>query len=352
MRKRQRMAVLLAAAAAAAALPAAAEYRLDKVVAIPSGDSGWDYNSFDGQRGRLFVAHRKNGLHVYDTRTGKVIKDLPQSAGANTSALAPEFDLGIVGTTDGHIVVFRLSTLTTLRRYKSSTDGFDGAGYDAVSKRFAIVGEADEEHGTTQLLFFDGRTGAPDGELTLPSKKVDAPRPDGEGSMFLPLRDQGKVARVDMRNRQVAALFALDGCVRPAALEVDRAARRVFVGCRGDAATAPALAVLDGDSGHQVSLLPIGRGVDEVMYDGRSHTIVTANGDDASMTVIGQQGPDRYRAQAVVGTRPRARTGVLDEASGNIYLVTAQYVDRFVEDGTVQTQYVPNTFSVLTYGRR
>ena len=131
----------------------------------------------------MLIAHRRDGLHVYDVKSAKVIKTLQQSENANTSALAPEFGLGIAGTTDGHVVVFNLSTLKTLSRHKNDTDGFDGATFDEVSMRFAMVGEADEEKKTTPVLFFDGKTGKPAGSVVVDSVKVDAPRPDGKGSM-------------------------------------------------------------------------------------------------------------------------------------------------------------------------
>src|SRR4051794_10766893 len=70
-------------------------YHLEKVVTIPSSDTGWDYNALDAARGHLFIAHRADGLHVYDTRAGKMIRTLERSRGTNTAALATQFDLGI-----------------------------------------------------------------------------------------------------------------------------------------------------------------------------------------------------------------------------------------------------------------
>jgi hypothetical protein len=346
-------AALFAAAGAAQAMPAlaAGSYHLDKVVTIPGGDSGWDYNALDQQHGHLFIAHRKDGLHVYDIKAGKVIKTVAGSENTNTAALAPEFDLGIAGTTDGYIVVFKLSTLRTVARYKSATEGFDGAAYEPVSKRFAIVGEADLETKKTPVLFFDARNGKPAGSVTLDSVKVDAPRADGEGNIVMPLRDLGAIASIDARAMKAAAPVALPGCVHPSALELDAANKRVFVGCRGDAGHAPQLCVLDAASGRQVASVPIGRGVDEVMYDARARSVITANGEDGSMSVIAQTSADAYQLAETVGTRPMARTGVLDERSGKIYLVNAQYVRKYHDGKEGETHFIPNTFSVLTYSK-
>jgi hypothetical protein len=328
-----------------------ATYHLEKQVTIPGADTGWDYSAYDPASGRMFIAHRKDGLHVYDTRKGAVIATLADSRGANTAALAPEFDLGIAGTTDGQVVLFRISTLATLSRYQSGTGGFDGAAYDPVSKRFVMVGEADDDKGTTPVLFFDAASGKQAGALTVASIKVDAPRVDERGGVLFPLRDKHQVLKLDMRAMKFEASFALSGCRHPAALELDNRSRRVFVGCRGDAGSAPALAVLDAASGAQLATLPIGRGVDEVMYDPRARSSVTANGNDASMTVIRQASPDSYALDATVGTFPMARTGVLDPLTGKVYLVRAQYSIRYQDGKAQETRFTPNTFSVLTYAR-
>jgi hypothetical protein len=346
---------LLAGACMIGTGAAAAEgtFHLEKVVTIRGGDSGWDYNSLDERRNRIFIAHRKEGLHVYDIKSGKVIRTLGQSAGANTSALAPEFDLGIAGTTDGHVVVFRLSTLKTLVRYKSDTDGFDGAAYDPVSKRFAIVGEADEDKKQTPVLLFDARTGKPAGSVVVDSVKVDAPRADNQGNIWMPLRDRAALARVDVRTMRLAATVPLEaGCRKPSALELDHADRRIYVGCRGDEQTPPRMLVVDADGATTITSVPIGRGVDEVMYDARHRQIMTANGEDGSLSVIDKQSADRYRLIETIGTRPLARTGVLDERTGKIYLVNAQYVKRNGGDDEDSLHFVPDTFTVLTYARR
>ncbi|MBV8665255.1 MAG: hypothetical protein JO269_02115 [Burkholderiaceae bacterium] len=326
-------------------------YHLSGEVVIRSGDTGWDYNSIDPKRGHLFIAHRKAGLHVFDTKSGKFLKTLPNSEGTNTSALAEEFDRGIAGTTEGDVVLFSLSTLKPLTRYKSTTDGFDGAAYDKVTKRFVMVGEAESETGRTPVLLFDGKSGAQLGSIEVDSIKVDAPRPDGKGNIFLPLRDKNALAQIDIAKREIVATYALENCDRPAALEVDTLNQRVFVGCRGAATGVPNMTVVDAKSGKQIVNLPIGRGVDEMMYDPIVQAIYSANGDDGTMTVIRHDGADHYSVSATIGTRPRARTGVLDESTGKIYLVTAQFVERYREGAEPDSHYLPNTFTVLTLSK-
>lgn len=350
---------LLATCLAVALWPAAraAEpggWRLEKVVTLPSSNTGWDYQSLDERRGRLFIAHRQDGLQVYDVAKGRLVTTLRQSTGANTSALAPEFDLGIAGTTDGQVLLFRPSTLQTLSRRAAPTGGFDGATYDPATRRFAMVGEFDEATQATPLLVFDGRDGQLLGSVPIESRKVDAPRPDGLGRVLMPLRDKARVARVDLHALKLLPEVALGDCKSPAALETDLQGRRLFVGCRGQGAAKPMLVVLDLDSGEPRAALPIGRGVDEVMFDPRQQSVVTANGEDGTMTAIDCAAAGECRIRETVSTWPMARTGVLDTGRGRIHLVTARYAIRpsdGSDDEGPSTYFVPNSFSVLTYAR-
>lgn len=109
---------------------------------------------------------------------------------------------------------------------------------------------------------------------------------------------------------------------------------------------------MDADDARTIATVPIGRGVDEVMYDASHGQIMTANGEDGSLSVIAKLSADRYQPVEIIGTRPLARTGVLDERSGRIYLVNAQYYKRAGDDGDEDSlHFVPNTFTVLTYAR-
>ena len=58
------------------------------------------------------------------------------------------------------------------------------------------------------------------------------------------------------------------------------------------------------------------------MRDGQG-LIITGNGGDATMSVIRQDGPDRYRLVETILTRPITRGLALDEQSRRLFTVTA-----------------------------
>ncbi|MDQ6645797.1 MAG: YncE family protein, partial [Pseudomonadota bacterium] len=101
--------------------------------------------------------------------------------------------------------------------------------------------------------------------------------------------------------------------------------------------------------------LPIGRGNDGVVFNPSSRRIYASNGVDANLLVIDQEGPDSYRLEQAITTRPMARTLAIDPQRDRVYLVTAQGgVNPAEKVNTSVAPFYPNfyfdnTFTVLTY---
>jgi len=346
------MGTLLVAAGAAAALPALAEptqfYRLESALSLPGPVGGWDYVSFEPARSYLFIGRRKDGVTVFDAKAGKVVGAIDNSAGANSATLVAEFDRGYTTNEDGSSTVFQLSTLKTLDRIKLGEDA-DNAFYDPATKQLAfMMGDS------RQIALVDAKTGALRGKLAMDSSKLEAAAPDGEGNLFVAERDRNRVARIDLRQRKLTAEWPTTGCEQPTGLALDRVGRRIFLGCRG---SKPVLAVLDADSGKVLATPEIGRGNDGVVYDAQEHRIYTSNGVDANLVIYDQAGPDSYKLEQAVGTRPQARTMALDPVSKKVYLVTAEGVvdpAREINRGAAPfylNRYFADSFTLLTYSR-
>lgn len=81
--------------------------------------------------------------------------------------------------------------------------------------------------------------------------------------------------------------------------------------------------------------------------------IVTANGTDGTLTVIGQEGPDDYRLLGTVSTRPGARMMSMDQRTGALLVVNADFT-RSPPDARGETTktFHPDSFVVLTYRPR
>jgi DNA-binding beta-propeller fold protein YncE len=321
-------------------------YRLETAATLRSASPDWDYLTLDESRGYLFIGRRADGVTVYDLKAKKVVRTLEKSDDANAVVLVPEFDRGYTTNGDGSTTVFQLSTLRLIERIKFGEDA-DSGFYDPITRQIAFtMGDSQK------VAFLDARTGKLLGDLALDSKKLDGTAPDGEGNLFMALRDRNAVAKIDVAGRKLLALWKTEGCEQPTAVAYDRADRRIFIGCRG---TRPVLAVMDAGSGKVIGTWEIGRGNDGVIYDAGARRVYTSNGIDANLVIYDQLDADTYRLAEATTTRPYARTMALDRKTKRVYLVTAEGTadpEKKINKAVAPfypNRYYPDTFTVLTF---
>ena len=329
---------------------AALLYRLESALTIPSATApNWDYLTYDASRDCLYIARREDGILIYDAKARRITGTIANTVGGNATTLVPELDRGFVTNLDGSLTTFELSTLKTLGRASYGKDA-DNAFYDPVTMQL-LVTQGDSK----RAVFVDARTGAQTGVLNYDSEKLEGTAADGEGHMFMAVRDRNKVIKIDLRTRQVIAEWPTTGFVLPNGVAYDAANRRLFVSTRGEN---PSLVVFDTTSGRIVASPAIGRGNDLVIFDPETRQIYTSNGFDGTLVVIQQDDADHYRLAEAATTRPYARTMAVDFKTKKVYLVTAE--------GTVDpakawkasiapfypNRYFPDTFTLLTYSRQ
>ncbi len=339
--------ICFAFAAAAAGAHAQHFHQLESAVKLKSAKPDWDYVTLDPARGHLFIGRRGEGVVVYDVKAKKVVKTLDKSDDANAVALVPEFDRGYSTNGDGTSTVFQISTLKTLDRIKLGGEDADAAFYEPVTKQLAFtLGDA------KKIVFVDAKTAKVAGELAMESKKLDGTVPDGNGNLFMALRDRNAVAKIDARARSLVAEWKTEGCEQPTGIAYDAASKRIFIGCRG---AKPVLAVMDADSGKVIATHEIGRGNDGVIYDADTKRIYTSNGVDANLVIYDQVDANTYKLAEATTTRPYARTMALDPKTKKVYMVTAEgtadpakKINKAVA-AFYPNRYFPDTFTVLTY---
>jgi DNA-binding beta-propeller fold protein YncE len=337
--------MLAALALACGCAHAAAFHRLESAVTLKAEKPDWDYLSIDADHGRLFIAARGNGLMVYDTKAKKFMRVLPGSEGVGASVPVPEFDRLYAVKEDGGLVVYQLSSLGKIGEVKLGDDA-DGISYDPATRQVAVARGDSKE-----LTYVDAKTGQVSGRVAMPAKKLEASVSDGKGLMFIASRDRSSVFKLDPAQHAVLAEYPAE-CEEANGLAIDRATRRLFVGCRGKS---PVIAVMDADSGKVVAKLEIGRGNDGVIFDPDTKQVYASAGVDGNLVVYQQSDADNYKLVEATTTRPYARTMALDPKTKKVYLVTAEgTVDpaKTVNKGPAPfypNSYFPGTFTLLIY---
>jgi hypothetical protein len=324
-------------------------YHLDSAITLKGASPDWDHITLDPARGYLFIGRRGDGVTVFDVNAQKIVRDIDRSEDANAIVLLPEFDRGYTINEDGTTTAFRLSTLELIDRIKVGENA-DSAFYEPTTGQLAFtMGDS------RKIAFVDAKTGKIVGELPMDSKKLEGTVPDGEGNLFMAIRDHNQVVRIDAAQRKLTGQWNMAPCEEPTSIAFDKASQRIFVGCRGKN---PLLAVLDPGSGKVVTTLEIGRGNDGVVYDSATHKIYTSNGVDANLVIYDQVTPDTYKLAEATTTRPYARTMALDPKTKKVYLVTAEgTADPAKKINKAVASFYPNhyfsdTFTVLTYSPR
>ena len=285
-------------------------YSIIRKISIP-GTGSWDYLAVDEAARRLYVSHGTQ-VEVIDIDTLAVVGNIPNTAGVHGIAIAPELGRGF--TSNGQTATVSIFDLKTLKPIGDVPTGKkpDAIIYDpATSRVFAFNGASDS------ATAIDAPAGKVAGTVDLGGGPEYAAA-DGNGFLFNNLEDESLLLKINARELKVEQRWPVAPCSAPSSMALDRANRRLFLGCRSKV-----MAVVDADSGKVITTLPIGDHVDATAFDTETKLIFNSNGE-GTITVIHQDSPDKYSIVETVKTVPRAKTMALDPKTHRLFLSTAE----------------------------
>jgi len=290
--------------------PASGGYSVVKKIPI-AGTGSWDYLTVDGAARRLYVSHGTQ-VEVIDIDALTVVGNVPKTPGVHGVAIAPELGRGFVS--NGQASTVTIFDLKTLKPIADAPTGQkpDAIIYDpATSRVFAFNGES------KSATAIDAATGKVAGTVDLQGGPEFAAA-DGHGFVYNNLEEESLVLKINSRELKVEQRWPTAPCSSPSSMAMDRANRRLFVGCRSKV-----MAVLDADTGKVITTLPIGDHVDATAFDAATKLIFNSNGE-GTVTVIHEDSPDKYSLVETVKTAPRAKTMALDPKTHRLFLSTAE----------------------------
>ena len=285
-------------------------YSIIKKISIP-GTGSWDYLAIDEAARRLYVSHGTQ-VEVVDIDALTVVGSIPNTAGVHGIAIAPELGRGF--TSNGQASTVTIFDLKTLKPIADVPTGKkpDAIIYDpATSRVFAFNG------GSNSATAIDAATGKVAGTVNLDGGPEYAAA-DSNGFVYNNLEDESLLLKINSRELKVEQRWPVAPCSSPSSMAMDRANRRLFLGCRSKV-----MAVLDADSGKVITTLPIGDHVDATAFDPETKLVFNSNGE-GTITVIHQDSPDKYSVVETVKTAPRAKTMALDPKTHRLFLSTAE----------------------------
>jgi len=290
---------------------AEAHYTVTKTIPIGAPDR-WDYIVFDQLQGRVYVSHGPN-VTVVDGHTGALVGTI--EVGGVTHGIAAVHALNKGYTDDGHAgeaVVFDLRSLKVLGRIKAQPDA-DGVVYDPK---------------TSHILVIDGDSA----KVTVIDPKTDSvvATIDGGGGLEFGVSDEAgkfyvdgeknnEIVRMDLATNTADAHWPLAGCTTPHGLAIDRSTMRLFASCANKT-----MAVINAANGAMIASLPIGAETDFAEFDANRKLAFSSN-RDGTLSIVAKKSPDIFEALPPVETSFGARTMAIDQKTGRIFLVTADF---------------------------
>jgi len=308
------------------------------------GTGGWDYLTMDSAKKRLFIS-RATRVDVVSVESGKLLGSIPDTQGVHGIALAPALKRGF--TSNGRantVTAFDLDTLKVIQEAKVSGQNPDAILYEPSGKHVFTFNGASKD-----VTVLDASSLAVVATIPVPDKPEFAAQ-DGRGQIFVNIEsDPGQMVVIDTQKLTVKSTWPLPGCNSPSGLAIDRAHRRLFSVCDGKV-----MAVTDAVSGKQTALVTIGEHPDAAGYDQKRGLVFSSNGE-GTLSVVRQDSPDRYTVVQTLPTQRGARTMALDETTGKVYLVTADFgaaPAATAEQPRPRPALIPDSFVLLVAGER
>lgn len=236
------------------------------------------------------------GNTIVDIDQDKVVDSIPGKA-AGGYALAIDLEKGLArnGT---------LFDLKTARPTGTVAGQGDASVYDPVTHRAFMLLDT--------VTVVDMRSGMIVTRRHIPPA-FESGVADGKGKLFINREDSSIVTKVDAKSLAVEARYPIADCKAAQGLSMDRAHRRLIVGCD------KALVVVNADNGTVVARVPVSGHADENAFDPGTQLAFNANRPDSTLTVVHEDAPDKYTVVDVVKTGGGARSVTVDERTHKVY---------------------------------
>lgn len=297
---------------------------------IPGPDGSYDYISVDGAKQRVFVA-RSNGVMAIDLATRTVTPTLVAGEGVAAVEIISGTDLMLATNGESNMAtLFDRNSGRVKARIPTGKEP-DAALFDAASGLAFVMNWENED-----VTLINVAREAVVATIAV-GGKPEAAASDGEGHVYVNIRDTAEIVVIDVSRRRVARRYALPGCEEPTGLAYDPDTRLLVSACHNGTAK-----LIDAVTGTDRGSVRIGQGADGAIFD-VPRRLVYIPCFDGTLAIFPLEREGRAGMVTTVNTQKGARTAALDGETGRLYLPTAEY--RTDSEG--KRHRVPNTFTVL-----
>jgi DNA-binding beta-propeller fold protein YncE len=281
----------------------------------------FDHFGVDLKGGRLFVTPEDyHAVLVLDLQTGQISHTI--SGIGRPHAVLYREDLNRIYITDGEAGDLKIldgTTYALLSSVKLLEDA-DSIGYDPTTNYLYVDNGGGDVHETYSMLsVVDTTEGKKLADIKIDGDTLEAMALEKSSPrIYVNNRAKSQVDVVDRGKRELIASWPVTQCKSNVAMAFDEAHHRLFVACRTGQ-----IAVLDTQTGKEITTLPITKGVDDITFDPNSKRIYAAC--DGNVDVYEQAGPDKYKLLGKVPTGPLGRTARLVPELKRFFVAVPQH---------------------------
>jgi len=320
-------------------------YKILQTVKV-GGDGGFDYVSADSAGRRLYIARMgpTGRVTVFDLDTLAAVGTIDKVSG---HGVAVDTKSGHAFATSKPVAMWDAKTLAPIKTIdvQGNPDGLLG---DAFNGRIYIL-----SHSAPNMTVLDAKDGSIVGTVDLggaPEQTVS----DGKGHLYVDLEDKDTIAVVDAKTLTVTARYDLSSkggqC---AGLAIDVKHNILFAACRKP----QTMVVLNATDGKILDALPLGAGTDGAVFNPATMEAFSSQGD-GTLTVVKENSPTSFMVEQTVATPVRAKTLTLDEKTGHIVLITAEFAPPPADapppaagGRPFRGAMVPDSFEIVVVGK-
>src|SRR6266478_2706460 len=243
----------------AAALTANLPLRTLSDVPLTGGATRLDYQSLDGENGRLYIAHLGSDLMtVFDVNKQTIVGDVKDLKHVHGVLAVPELHRVYASATGtNELAVIDDQTLQVVARFPAG-DYPDGIAYASKENKVYVS----DLHGKTDTVI-DAKTNQVVTTISLGGGAGNTQYDSISEHIFVTVHGQNELAEIDPNTDQIIGRYPLPGCSGSHGLLIDSEHRLAFVACEGNAK----LAVFDLEAKKITAIQSVGADPDVLAFD-------------------------------------------------------------------------------------
>ena len=277
---------------------------------LPGDSSRFDYENFDPQSGRLYIAHLgASSIIVFDTKTNSVARTIVDVPGVHGVLVVPQLSRIYATATDkNEVAVIDTDTLAVIASVPAG--GYpDGLAYDPEVGKLYV---SDENGGTDSVI--DVKTNQLIATILLGGDAGNTQYDPASHRIYVAVQSKNQLVAIDPSTDQIVDRYDVRGCDEPHGLLIDSRQEIAFVACQSNAK----LVVFDLQHKKVTETHDTGNTPDVLATDPALHLVYVAAEDGVLTTFAQENSQLRTLAKGFVG--PNAHAIVVDLTSHDVYL--------------------------------